>query len=314
MRDFLRSFLSTTYIIIVIKETSYVIYAYEFKNRKQKRKFFKEFNKDDIKKLKAYLNTLINMNYFAYVSLFFNSIGQGIVPSINKNNLSKFGIDSSSVYLKNLQECYLYVAISELQKSSCILENLQIDLLYSPFVILIKLLKDRALFNAEEASLNILRYEAFVCVIVLKNSKILFGGYFELKNQIIDMQNEDIVEDNVITDDNIDLEIDFNQLEKVDNHLQIQLEEQSQANDENVQLDLNVLDYIKSAVKEFYSNSSYSGEFITQINLFEQEKISNSLLSLIEEDLMIKVNACSINIFEQILYMSIIDLGIKYDL
>ncbi|MBZ7999466.1 hypothetical protein AVCANL277_01110 [Campylobacter canadensis] len=314
MRDFLRSFLSTTYIIIAIKEASYVVYAYEFKNKKQKRKFFKEFNKDDIKNLKDYLNTLINMNYFAYVSLFFSSIGQGVLSSVSKNNLSKFGIDSSSVYLKNLQDCYLYVAISELQKSNCILDDLQIDLIYSPFVILLKLLKDRNIFNTNQACLNILRYEAFICVIISKDSKILFGGYFELKNQVIDIQNDNIIDDSMMVEDSIDLEIDFDQLEKVDEQLQIQLEEDNNSSSDNVKLDLSVLDYVKSAVQEFYTNNAYNGEFITQINLFEQDKISKSLISLMEDDLMIKINSYNINIFEQILYMSIMDLGIKYDL
>ncbi|MBZ7984257.1 MULTISPECIES: hypothetical protein [unclassified Campylobacter] len=320
----IRKYLSTIFINLVIKDKSCSIEAYSVKNEKIIKIHQRTFIEEDKNKLLKYIKTLIDNHYFTYVSLLFTSIGQGMVPTINKTDLQKFGVDSSAVSLKIFDNSFLYAAKTELINADIVFDELQVDLIYSPFSILFKLIQDKKSdgFVFDGISLFVLKYGEFITLMIYDGKKFKFGSYFELK---INKDNEEDhqtleLEEEIELDSNNDTleELDFDEFDnvKVDDNFDLGADLNSDLN-ENLQsfsLDMQIFEYINSAIKEFYNNNIYDSDFINNIIIFEHEKSSKAMHSYIESELLIKPIVYTIDIFKEMLKLSSNDLGAKIDI
>lgn len=320
----IRKFLSIIFINVMVSDKNCVIKSYSIKNEKLIKTTEQTFEIEQKKGIKNHLEKLIDNHYFSYVSLFFTSIGQGILPSTNKMDLNKFGIDDSAITLKQFDKSFLYAAITELKDADVVLDDLHVDLVYSPFAILYKIIKDRKKdgFIFDGMNLFVLRYGEFICIMIYKNDMPKFGSFFELKTKdanIVGEKTLDIEEDVTdLKDDELD-ELNFDELEdiKIDENFNLDenLEREEEAdNIETLGLDMMVFDYINNAIAEFYSNNAYDSDFINNIVIFEHDKSSKAMHAYIENELMIKPMVYKVDIFDKMLRMSVEDLGVKVDL
>lgn len=319
----IRKYLSTVFINLIVKEKQCIVESFSCKKEKINKKTQRIFNEEELEnKFEKYINSLISSHYFAYVSLLFTSIGQGIIPTTNKTDLSKFGVDDSAIILKAFKKSYLYASKSELKSSEVVLNKLHTDMIYSPFVILYNLIESKAKdgFNYQGYSLFVLKFEEYIAILVTKNLEIKFGSYFELKDN--KENNEDVtfdLEDDLELDSNDTLEeLNFDELDniKVDDDFNIDesLLEENEENLNTFSIDMQVFEYINNAIKEFYDNPAYESDFINNIIIFEHEKSSKAMHSYIENELLIKPNVYSIDVFKEMLKLSKKDLGVDIDI
>lgn len=323
----IRKYLSTIFINIVIKDKICILESFSFKGEKLIKSYQRTYDiEEENSKIKNHLESLLNSHYFTYVSLFFTSIGQGVLPSNNKADLNKFGIDDSVITLKEFDNCYLYIANSELKDALEVLCGLKVDLIYSPFSILHKVINDKKKSGftfSDNYIMFVLKYSEFITLMIYKKDKLKFASYFELKiNKDNDAGSKELEIDDDIELDSVDddlEELDFEELDniKVDDNFNIDeaIEDESEEDNlDNFGLDMMMYDYINNAIKEFYSNPSYESDFITDIIIFEHEKSSKAMHTYIENELFIKPTIYKVDIFKEMLKVSSSDLGVKIDI
>lgn len=319
----IRKYLSSVFINVVLKDKAFVIESYSVKKEKIIKTQQRTFNDEEKQKALKYIKDLIDNHYFTYVSLLFTSIGQGMIPTINKNELQRYGVDDSAITLKTFDNSFLYASKVELENSNVIIDNLHVDLIFSPFVILSKLIKDKRAdgFVYEGINLFVLKYNEFITLMIYENNKFKFGSYFELKiNKENEEENIELEEELEIENDDDALEeLDFDELDniKLDDDFNLDENLNTEVNDESLNtfsLDMQIFEYINSAIKEFYDNEVYESDFINNIIMFEHEKSSKAMHSYIESELLLKPIVYKIDVFKEMLKLSCLDLGVKIDL
>ncbi|ULO01574.1 hypothetical protein AVANS_0947 [Campylobacter sp. RM5004] len=320
----IRKYLSSVFINVVLKDKAFVIESYSVKKEKIIKTQQRTFSDEEKQKALKHIKDLIDNHYFTYVSLLFTSIGQGMIPTINKNELQRYGVDDSAITLKTFDNSFLYASKVELENSNVIIDNLHVDLIFSPFVILSKLIKDKRAdgFVYEGINLFVLKYNEFITLMIYENNKFKFGSYFELK---INKENEE--EENIELEEELEIEndddaleeLDFDELDniKLDDDFNLDENLNTEVNDESLNtfsLDMQIFEYINSAIKEFYDNEVYESDFINNIIMFEHEKSSKAMHSYIESELLLKPIVYKIDVFKEMLKLSCLDLGVKIDL
>lgn len=316
----IRKLLSSVFINVVVKDKSYEIESFSIKKEKIVKTIQRTFNEDEKQKSLKHIQSLIDSHYFTYVSLLFTSIGQGMIPTTNKNDLHKFGVDDSAISLKLFDNSFLYASKVELNNSNIVIDELHVDLVYSPFVLLNRLIDERAKngFINNGICLFVLKYSEFITLMIYEKNKFKFGSYFELKINKENEENEEIaLEEEIELEHNDDTleELNFDELDniKVDDEFVLD-ENLNQEFEENLQtfsLDMQIFEYINSAIKEFYDNNAYDSNFIDDIIIFEHEKSSKAMHSYIENELLIKPKVYTIDLFKEMLKLSCNDLGVK---
>lgn len=309
MFNWVRSFLTNFYITVVIDDKDCKIYG-EFVRKSKIIKTIK--TKFDIvnSRIDPTFNKLIKKEsknaYHTYISVLLHTSKQWVLPQ--GKQYRKFGIDPSTSQIVKMPSGWsIFVSNSEFVDTKRLLNNIKMDLVYSPF----SLLYERIVQNKVDDKLTLYVYarDYSTTMMIFRNDKMKFGKYFNN-----DTKEDPIVDDKVLKSidttnlddiiaDEEDKLINLETLQDIDS-VDVGFSDGSfqdiqtiEEDDEEIDIERSVanlgklaklIENIKIGVKEYYSNKLYSSDFIESIVIFDAIEFDDHLSETIQTEFLIE--------------------------
>ncbi|WP_457748788.1 hypothetical protein [Sulfurimonas sp.] len=255
---------------------------------------------------------------YYYISILDTSILQGALPTCEKEKLAEYYDLSLSTYKCFDEKWTFYTAKNDIYQLERTYEEVGVDMIFSPFVILANFFKDKINKNL---AMYVLVQDGFISVAIFENSKLLYA-------QHLDMLTGDEAEDILLQDDideDVDLELeggidledidvddggidsleefgdieDLDALEDIDEFSEnkdveeeLYESEESLPEDEDNEAfneDYQRFSLIQLAVANFYKNDKYESKFIENVYIADCIGVTNDLKKYLEEEMFFNV-------------------------
>lgn len=332
----IRKRLTNLFISVVLEDNQCLIYGRAIKNGKVIKTLEAVFDNDDSSRLSPNIIDYIKRqakeynNY--YISALVESIGQGAIGSSKPSEISKFNINIADTKLINPNpNCLIYANNQDINDMMQMFGELELNLLYSPFTLIYRCLEEKG-FPAN-ATMYMYNQKDSFALSIFNDKNLLFAAFFrtatdtagldeaselsledveleEQKSGVEDLigQSTDEDEDEFGEDLNVLGDLDevvnldstddgFN--ETFDTHKE---ESEELGNvEESLELfgrDMITYNYIKASLMEFYKNPLYESDFIENLVIFDNSKISQTMIGFLETELMIKVSVTAVSSLE----------------
>ncbi|WP_297811539.1 hypothetical protein [uncultured Helicobacter sp.] len=275
-----------------------------------------------------YIKKIRAKNPFTYVSTLSRSITQGVINSDKESDFEKHGINCNEIVYKRFDNNWsVYVLNQGIAETKKCFLKLGADFVISPFMVLYRLAKDTF---QDSCKLYVLFQRSNMTLIVTKqDAGVLFGGYYVLESEInlglsvikhsLSEDEEDIQKTNIESDlqnelsgiENVlDLDSESDDAESLikvlknddrEDELHEEINESSKGDDLD---DFSRIDtaakFIQSALNEFYSNSLYNGEFISEVVIFNAHDIAQETLQQIQQITLLEVQVLTCDIAKEL--------------
>lgn len=324
---------SNVFVAILSEKNEYVLKYIVIKNEKIKESEEKRFPMDEDKKLssdiKEFLLSLQKGYKFVYIAVLLESISQNCLSGCEKEKLKEYGVEEEKVYTVCVDKKWMsYVLKSDILWLKSIFEEVGLDFIYSPFLVLNNFIRNKKSRNKN--TLHLLYSVNSITLMLFDEEKLVFNAFFKIPFKEFDFKDEDEEELKPEEDtsidgielDNIESEdeefegfVDITKLEDDDDSfkedeeiLQDAKEQIASSSLEDLELygrEVIIFKYIKSAIEEYYKNDKYDSEFLEDIIFYCDSNISNDIITMIENDLFLNVEIHSIDIKEEMINMSI---------
>ncbi len=281
---------------------------------------FENPNNDSLdEKIIKYIQAKAVDVHSVYISFFLNTLNQGAIKGVSVSDFQDHELDVKNLsYVRVKKSFSIYTSFMDIRWAKNLVKPLHLDLLYSPFALMHECVKKEE--ARKKQILHIYNHETSFAVAVYKNHELLFGSFFELApskseiNEIVEanqwttMEEENL--DSLVALDDMDLGDEegenFSSLDDLDNieddeDVRSQLEQsmdevqslqkplEGQGSISLVGRDLNMYKYLKSAIAEFYANPLYDGQFIEDIVIYDDHELTDTLLDMLKNELLMKV-------------------------
>lgn len=306
-------------------------------------------NPDDDKiddKVIAYLKDKKDEYYDIYTALYSNSVGQGAISGTENRDYEYYSVDVKNVTRINLENDWsAYISYIDLKWAKNMLNPYELDLLYSPFVLLSECVKKSE--PKDKPILYIYNHEDSFAVGIFKKYTLIFGAFFRTRKSIIDIAGkfeqdwseaeEEKGIDNLVDldsvkephheeveeyeslddlddtlDENIDFDLESN--DAIEDNIDDSALEQSFDNaEESMALlgrDMAMYNYLVNAIKDFYGDTHYKHDFIEDVIIFDNHEITEALITMIEGELLMNVKVEKIKTLELMYNLARKDLGL----
>ena len=315
----IRRFFSVLYLSAVIESKKCLFYGEAYKGAKLLKTIKIEFDLDEqgviSKKAEEYLKNLQKEYKWVYVSLFFDALDQGVFEVRNAEHLEKLGIKTKEISCINPAKNWLvYAKLSDVKAAEEKFDDTDIDVLYSPIALIQKEIEKQNLPTANTLFIYSCKEIFAICITSDDGAKYATvcktDEYDASENTEFDKENSDEIDD-FITDvddsfNNLDgledledmLKTSGNEEEFADLDYDINMPESTDVT-ASVSIfghDMSIYRYISLALKEFYTNPLYEGDFIENIVIFDAtERTSATFLHYIENELLVKTAVYPVN-------------------
>ena len=265
-----------------------------------------------------FISEYIKESPYFYISILDTSIVQGAIPTCEKNKLSYYYDLSMSEYKCFDNKWSFYTAKNDIYQIEHKYEDIGVDMIFSPFVILANFFQDKINNNL---AMYILVQDAFISVAVFENSQLLYAEHLDmlmgeeaediLLNEDID-ENVDLdldggidLEDIDVDDGGIDALDEFGDIEDLDSledidefsdskDVEEELHESGEILPEDEENESFNEDYqrftlIQSAVSHFYKDDKYESRFIENVYIADGAGVTNELKKYLEEEMFFNV-------------------------
>jgi len=265
-----------------------------------------------------FISEYIKESPYFYISILDTSIVQGAIPTCEKNKLSYYYDLSMSEYKCFDNKWSFYTAKNDIYQIEHEYEDIGIDMIFSPFVILANFFQDKINNNL---AMYVLVQDAFISVAVFENSQLLYAEHLDM---LMGEEAEDILLNEDI-DENVDLELDggidledidveegsmdsldeFGDIEDLDSledidefsdskDVEEELYESGEILPEDEENEAFNEDYqrftlIQSAVSHFYKDDKYESRFIENVYIADGAGVTNELKKYLEEEMFFNV-------------------------
>ena len=208
----------------------------------------------------------------------------------------------------------IYANLNAIKKYKNLFGQDSVDLIYSPIALLFHELLKRGISPKTTLYLYIHEHSFTLAIFKDKQMKLStflnMSGVEETNQESESLKEEDITDiDNLIIKEENDATSldDFKSLDdflsddkpKEFEDLNYELNMPASTNvEKSVAIfgyDMKMFDYIVKAVKEFYENPLYSGDFIEQIIVFENTKTSATFLQYLQSELLVETSVYPVN-------------------
>jgi hypothetical protein len=275
---FLKRFIKKQYISFYFDE-NYKMLNEIYKNNKllEENRFEFENKKDLINKIKELSQDIAQ----TYCSSVIQTINQGVVPTCEKKEFSKFGIETENIkYICINNKFAIYASIFDLME----LKRFNLDFIYSVFSLI-----DYKAAKKTNTLYIIVTKEKFYVLIYHKNIPI-YSDIYEKIEELFEENNEN-------TDDEIIEEIDDDDgmVEDLD-----KIEDIPEAEEKEIKtgIEMDVVNFIKSSLEEYYNN--YSEDFIENIVIFDSGILNEDITQIINDMLLIETKKENFDILKTI--------------
>ena len=264
------------------KEDKFYLLNEQYKNDKLIFEEKKEFNTK--KELINYINEISSSNPQTYVSTVILSQNQGVVPSCDKKEYKKLGIELENIKYICIKNRYsFYTTIYELMELT---KSFEPDFLYPIFALIdIKAI-------SKHNTLYILTTKSFNFILIYKDSIPVYSDIFEIEEKTTEFKEEENDEIEDISD--IDIIEDFDDIldEDIEN-----IEEIDESSVEETKEEYRIIEDIKNALKEYYEEG---GDFIEKIVILDTLNTPQEIKTLIEDEIFITTTVQEFDILKTI--------------
>lgn len=299
---FLRNYVAQLLICVVFEENKHTVRARSTKNGRTVKSYEKSF--EDKKKLLQYIDNLSSNFQLYYISVFCESLSQGLVPA-GVSEFSRFGVEKNVISL-SLLNASIYTSKSVIKEYQKLFENYgEVDLIYSPFMLLYHCINKTKSFK-NKTVLYVFRHSIYLTLMICEAKNVLFGKFYDINTHIDASENAENLE-------HLDEEINFDEPEQdsvVSEELESLIKEDSESPSDDARelvssamnlshfgSDMNMCSCIFEGVQEFYTNALYKGKFIDELVLFDNAEINQAVLDYVEGEIFIKPQVIKVDTF-----------------
>lgn len=310
---------SNLFLSVVLEGNECIFFGQVFRNGKLLKTInakFTDINIDSIdEKIIKYIEEQEKAYFGVYVSVFFNDDSQGALPSVSFDEYKKFNINTKNLTSLIMQDSWsIYANLNAIKKYKNLFGQDSVDLIYSPIALLFHELLKRGISPKTTLYLYIHEHSFTLAIFKDKQMKLStflnMSGVEETNQEAESLKEEDITDiDNLIIKEENDATSldDFKSLDdflsddkpKEFEDLNYELNMPASTNvEKSVAIfgyDMKMFDYIVKAVKEFYENPLYGGDFIEQIIVFENTKTSATFLQYLQSELLVETSVYPVN-------------------
>ena len=290
-------------------------------------------------KMYDFIDEYIKESPYYYISILDTSLLQGALPSCEKNRLAAL-YDLSVAEHKCIDESWtVYTAKNDLYELEKTYEEVGLDMIFSPFVVMSNFFADK--INGNLAMYALIQ-EGAISVAIFENSKLLYAEHLDMLigDEAEDiLLHEDIDEDiDLELDDGIDLEdinVEDNDMESLEDFANIEdldsleeIDEFSESKDieEELQQENEVLpededneafneDYqrfsiLQTAVAHFYKDDKYESRFVENIYIADGVGVTSDLKKYLEEEMYVNVYVRKCDLVLEVAQLAKMELGL----
>ncbi|WP_456381493.1 hypothetical protein [Hydrogenimonas sp.] len=229
-----------------------------------------------------------------YTAAVLDTINQGALPTCGEEAMKRFGVDEALVDSICIEGKWLvYVSRVEMKWFEQKFKEIEIDLLYSPFVLLYQ--RSKSLWE-ENPGLFLLHQKGVVFLAVISKERVWYA-------QVLLIDEKKVREDSLEEKGGEELSFDLDLLEEegIEPISDVDLlgdfkedlggtgetgEEASAL--ELLEYNLNLLEEIKDAVSRFYSDERFDHAFIEKVTIFDMDGLGDDFVRYIEDELFME--------------------------
>lgn len=333
--EFIVSLFSKAFISVVCEYDSCVVKIKVIKNKELKEsdtKSFKAFSQEIPPDALRYIKKYVDEYRFCYISTQMVSINQGAIPTCKKDDFSKFNISPQNIYslcVDNKWSIYAYNDDIKRVENNY-LQVGGVDFLFSPFAIIYFLVKKEPL---SDKKLYALVQKSAITLAIMEKDILNYGAYFilapteslkaeetleqielpeSLTAEIEELTPLDNI-DNIGKLESLDVELKMDEFEDTSSeHVHENIDyERANASIEEFSKGMDMLNFIKESLNDFYKNSNYDAVFIDEIIFFDAFGIGNDIIDYIQSTLLMSVVHKKIDLAEIICDMAIAEFESK---
>ena len=315
----IRRFFSVLYLSAVIQSRKCLFYGEAYKGAKLLKTIKAEFDLDEpgvvSDRANEYVRNLQKEYKWVYLSLFFDALEQGAFEAKNADNLEKLGIKTKEITCINPTKNWLiYAKHSDVKAAEEKFTDIGVDVLYSPIALTQKEIEKHNLPTAN--TLFVYSCEEGFTICITSSEGVKYAAVCKENDEEysdsadFDKENSDEIDDFIAnvdesfnTMDGLDdlgemLKMDDNDEEFADLDYDINMPESTDVT-ASVSIfgrDMSIYHYISLALKEFYTNPLYEGDFIENVVIFDAtQRTSATFLHYIENELLVKTAVYPVN-------------------
>ena len=308
----IRSFFKTLFLSVIVEAKECKFYGKVLRNGKTLKTIEAKFESEDSaelnEKMLDYIKRRKKEYKWVYISLFFDALEQGAFEAKNAENLEKLGIKTKEITCINPAKNWLiYAKLSDVKAAESKFGDTDIDVLYSPIVLMQKEIEKQKLSTAKTLFIYACKEIFAICITSGNGAK--YATVCKLdeddgdENVEFDKENSDEIDDFITNVDE-----SFNNMDGLENLDDMLKTGDSQEEFADLDYDINMPEstdvtasvsifgrdmsmyrYISLALKEFYSNPLYEGDFIENVVIFDAtERTSATFLHYLENELLVK--------------------------
>jgi hypothetical protein len=305
IRVFLKSLIKYTFIAYYQENEIFYVQKIIIKNKKIIEKENKTFEKEE--EFLDFIKLSLIENTQTYISTIITNYNQGCLDSCSHSKYKEFGINIENIKILCIKNKFsIFIGLLELQEFKKTNEKYNIDLIYSPYLII---------ENNKEKTKNTL-YSLItrnnIILTIYKEEFPLYSAIYEFKkedNENKDKENEinnNIFDDDISIDDVEEIE-DLDDLENLDENLDTNIEEdlndlednnENFDNIKNIKEETEIINFIKNSIKDYYEN--YSDDFIENITILKNYEFNTKFLKELEDELLVTIKIKNIDILDDI--------------
>ncbi|WP_169784078.1 hypothetical protein [Campylobacter curvus] len=315
----IRRLFSNLFLSAVIEGTECLFYGRVFRNGKVIKTINAKFTDIDPQNVDQKVIDYIKLqekSYFGvYISLFFNEDSQGAVPTVNEEEYKKFNISSYGLTSLKMQDDWsIYADLLAIKKVRDTFGDGSVDLIYSPISLMFFELLKRGI--SPKTTLYLYIHADSFALSIFKNKQMKLSTFFRIEDSQSAPSDDQMFKEEDITDiDNLIIKEeedagsldDFKSLDEILNgdklkdfeDLNYELNMPASTNvEKSVAIfgrDMSMFSYITAAMKEFYQNPIYDGDFIEQVVIFENTKTSATFVQYLQAELFVETSVYPIN-------------------
>lgn len=301
MNKILKPFIKVCFINIYFTNEKAMILVEISKNNVVFSKEKKEFEHCTIadglsSNLIKYLKNMQILYDFTYISILDTCAMQGAFSNNLVGYKTKYLKDN--IISKEILNKIFYTSVTNITTLKKTFKQTGIDFILSPFSIIDKFKNNLYLDGKDRAF--ILNSFSFVCISIYNKNQLKFTSFFTLllSNEIesIDEHEEELViekeddenivqlddlDDTLFSEDDVDTQV---LLDEVDN------ENNDEIDSEDLDIfarDMKMIEYLKNSISEYYKNELYDSDFIEEIIVYSDIKMSKEATGMIEDDMFL---------------------------
>lgn len=327
---------------IVVKKESSSVYIEVCSKKGVREEVEREFDTTALSpQMYDFIHEYINESPYFYISVLDTSLVQGALPTCEKEKLRRYYDLSLSEYKCFEKQWTFYTAKNDIYETERKYEDIGVDMIFSPFVLLANFFADKINKNL---AMYVLVQEGVISVAVFENATLLYAEHLDMATP--DEAEDILLHEDIDTTDGLDLELDDNidledisvdesDIESLDDLGDIEdldaiedIDEFSESKDVEEELlesdtvlpedeenetfneDYKRFILIQTAVSHFYKDDKYESRFIENVYIADGAGVTNDLKKYLEEEMFFNVYVRQTDLGAEVCELAKMELGL----